>query len=145
VFYCKDASKALTSWITWWTPPNAAALTETIVAEAFKEVADRAQPRQSRQGRSATHSSTSVPRQTCPPTFLGPSRRVEYPAGLGLPYIHKPELFRLSWGAKKRQGAEWARLEATSRPAWSAMKRAAKASGRSTRRPCMGTSRAVRR
>jgi len=28
------------------------------------------------------------------------------------PYVHKPELFRLNWGAKNTQGAEWARLEA---------------------------------
>ena len=28
------------------------------------------------------------------------------------PYIHKPELYRLSWGAKNAHGAEWERLEA---------------------------------
>ena len=34
------------------------------------------------------------------------------PLEIVLQHLHKPELFRLSWGAKNTQGAEWQRLSA---------------------------------
>jgi 5-methyltetrahydrofolate--homocysteine methyltransferase len=46
------------------------------------------------------------------PPFWGP-KLIEYmPVEIVLQHIHKPELFRLSWGAKNAHGAEWEQLEA---------------------------------
>jgi 5-methyltetrahydrofolate--homocysteine methyltransferase len=37
---------------------------------------------------------------------------LDIPVESVFPYIHKPELFRLSWGAKNARGEEWKQLEA---------------------------------
>jgi 5-methyltetrahydrofolate--homocysteine methyltransferase len=81
-----------------------------VTADAYAElgkprpaVQDRRQPGQR---------STVTPAPDIPvPPFWGHRAVLNIPLDSVFPYIHKPELFRLSWGAKNTQGDEWKRLE----------------------------------
>ncbi|HVO70211.1 MAG TPA: vitamin B12 dependent-methionine synthase activation domain-containing protein, partial [Aggregatilineaceae bacterium] len=46
------------------------------------------------------------------PPFWGTRAVLDIPLDAVFPFIHKPELFRLSWGAKNAQGDEWSQLQA---------------------------------
>ncbi|HRL14375.1 MAG TPA: vitamin B12 dependent-methionine synthase activation domain-containing protein, partial [Aggregatilineales bacterium] len=46
------------------------------------------------------------------PPFWGSRLIASMPLEIVLRYLHKPELYRLSWGAKNTQGDAWAKLEA---------------------------------
>jgi 5-methyltetrahydrofolate--homocysteine methyltransferase len=46
------------------------------------------------------------------PPFWGVKTVREIPLESVFPHLHKPELYRLSWGAKNTHGAEWTKLEA---------------------------------
>jgi len=67
------------------------------------------------------------------PPFWGARAVLDIPLDSVFPYIHKPELFRLSWGARNAHGEEWERLQAEFEARLGRMKKAAAAD--STLRP----------
>ena len=63
------------------------------------------------------------------PPFWGTRVIYQMPLEMVLQHLHKPELYRLSWGAKNTRGAEWAQLEAEFEARLDRMGRAAGRSG----------------
>ncbi|MBI5961784.1 MAG: methionine synthase, partial [Chloroflexi bacterium] len=111
VFYCKDAFEGLEVMDQITDPDRRASLLERTIAEAYQELG-KPQP-VVRDRRSPGQRSTISPAPDIPtPPFWGHRAVLNIPFESVFPYIHKPELFRLSWGAKNTQGAEWERLEA---------------------------------
>jgi 5-methyltetrahydrofolate--homocysteine methyltransferase len=62
--------------------------------------------------RDGHHSSVGAAPDIPTPPFWGARAVLTIPVESVFPYIHKPELFRLSWGAKNAHGTEWEKLEA---------------------------------
>jgi 5-methyltetrahydrofolate--homocysteine methyltransferase len=110
VFYCKDAFEGLASMDALVNPKQKPALLERIRREADLELGRLQPPEEpsaSRQ-RSATPPAPSIPR----PPVWGPRVVHEMPLEAVFQCLAKPELFRLSWGAKNTHGAAWKKLEA---------------------------------
>ncbi len=111
VYYCKDAFEGLDMMDQLTDPARRAALTERMVAEAYEEMGKERPPVQDR--RQEGQRSTISPAPDIPtPPFWGARAVLNIPLDSVFPYIHKPELYRLSWGARNTHGAEWDRLEA---------------------------------
>ncbi len=111
VYYCKDAFEGLDMMDQLTDPARRAALTERMVAEAYEEMGKERPPVQDR--RQEGQRSTIGPAPDIPtPPFWGARAVLNIPLDSVFPYIHKPELYRLSWGARNTHGAEWDRLEA---------------------------------
>jgi 5-methyltetrahydrofolate--homocysteine methyltransferase len=128
VFYCKDAFEGLDVMDQLIVPEKRQELLERTVAEAYAEagktrpaIADRRKPGQ----RSTVGPAPDIPT----PPFWGARAVLDIPLDSVFPYIHKPELYRLSWGAKNKQGAEWGRLKAEFEDRLRRMKKAAVADG----------------
>ncbi len=110
VFYCKDAFEGLEVVDQLVDPARRTTLTERIIAEARRE-GDKPRPAV-KDRRKMGQLSTVRPAPDIPtPPFWGTRAVLDIPADSVFPFIHKPELFRLSWGAKNTQGEEWMRLE----------------------------------
>jgi 5-methyltetrahydrofolate--homocysteine methyltransferase len=60
------------------------------------------------QGTKTVQPASSIPK----PPFWGVRTIREMPLEIVLKYLHKPELYRLSWGATNTHGEEWKKLEA---------------------------------
>ncbi len=111
VFYCKDAFEGL-DVVNKLVDDN---LRDTFMTQVFEEA--YTETGKKRPGKARRNNGTA--RKTVPsagslptPPFWGP-KLIEYmPTEIVLQHIHKPELFRLSWGAKNTHGAEWDQLEA---------------------------------
>ncbi|NLX09057.1 MAG: methionine synthase [Chloroflexi bacterium] len=128
VFYCKDAFEGLDTMDQLVEPSRRAALLEQIVTEARRESGKQAPPVRDR--RKEGERSTVKPAPDIPtPPFWGVRTVLDIPYESVVPYIHKPELFRLNWGAKNTKGAEWERLEAEFERRLDLMKREAIAEG----------------
>jgi 5-methyltetrahydrofolate--homocysteine methyltransferase len=111
VFYCKDAFEGLEVMDQITDPDKRALLLERLVSEAYQEIG-RPQPAV-RDRRSPGQRSTVSPAPDLPRApFWGHRAVLDIPLDAVFPFIHKPELYRLSWGAKNTQGGEWSRLEA---------------------------------
>jgi 5-methyltetrahydrofolate--homocysteine methyltransferase len=111
VYYCKDAFEGLDVMDQLTDPARCAALTDRIVTEAYQEMGKDRPPVRDR--RQEGQRSTVGPAPDIPtPPFWGARAVLDIPLDAVFPYIHKPELFRLSWGARNTHGAEWAELEA---------------------------------
>lgn len=109
VFYCNDAFEGLDVMDKLVSPARGEFL-EQIVSEAFEEQGKPARPKRS-VGPNVVKTVRPAPDIPTPP-FWGP-RTVDYmPLEIVLQHLHKPELYRLSWGAKNTHGAEWTKLEA---------------------------------
>ena len=110
VFYCKDAFEGLAVVDQLLDAERHERFLDEVFSEAYAEVERAPRRRRSRRGglRKTVPEAPDIP----PPPFWG--RRVvrSMPLEIVLQHLHKPELFRLSWGAKNTRGAEWARLEA---------------------------------
>ncbi len=128
VFYCKDAFEGLDMMDQLTDPAKRKVLLERVVREAYQESGKPVPP--VRQSRDTDQRSTVAPAPDIPtPPFWGARAVLSIPLDSVFPYIHKPELFRLSWGARNTHGAEWDRLEADFEARLDRMKKEAIAEG----------------
>ncbi len=111
VFYCKDAFEGLAVMDQLIQPEKRGQLLERVTDEAYTEMGKTRPPVRDR--RKPGQKSTVKPAPDIPtPPFWGTKAVFDIPVASVFPHIHKPELFRLSWGAKNARGEEWERLEA---------------------------------
>lgn len=110
VFYCSDAFEGLDTMDAITNPSAYTAILERMREEGYEELGKAAVKKQVR---STNRRSTLSPAPDIPtPPFWG-SKTVSYiPLENVFPHLHKPELYRLSWGAKNTHGAEWTKLQA---------------------------------
>jgi len=110
VFYCKDAFEGLAVMDKLVDPNEKPTFIQQTFDDAYTEMGKK---RPARRRAAAAPVKTVKPAPDLPtPPFWG-SKLVEYmPLEIVLQHLHKPELFRLSWGAKNTRGAEWEKLEA---------------------------------
>jgi 5-methyltetrahydrofolate--homocysteine methyltransferase len=111
VFYCKDAFEGLETMGQLQDPEQHEALIAHIQEEGRREL-----------GLKGTRASIPEPLRTSAvsqirpavptPPVWGPRVIHDMPLPLVFECLHKPELFRLSWGAKNTRGDEWQRLQA---------------------------------
>lgn len=83
---------------------------DQITREAYEELGKVA-PQKSAVKSNRRANLPAAPNIPTPP-FWGTRTILEMPTEVVLQYLHKPELFRLSWGAKNAQGEEWEKLRA---------------------------------
>lgn len=110
VFYCTDAFEGLAVMDKLVNPDERNNFVEEVIEEAYAEMNKPARRKRvdKGDGRKTVKSAPSLPT----PPFWGP-RLVDYmPLEIVLQHLHKPELYRLSWGAKNSRGDEWTKLEA---------------------------------
>ncbi|MFN8377869.1 MAG: methionine synthase [Anaerolineae bacterium] len=108
VFYCKDAFEGL-SVMDQLVSDQREAFVEQIKQEAYAELQKPTPVRRARsQGEKTVQPAPSIPA----PPFWGAKTIDSMPLEIMLKYLHKPELFRLSWGAGNAHGEEWTKLEA---------------------------------
>ncbi|MCA9903325.1 MAG: methionine synthase, partial [Anaerolineae bacterium] len=90
-------------------PAQRVSLIDQIQAEAYGEIG-KPQPigRARSRGERTIQPAPDIPT----PPFWGSRLIDKMPLEIVLKYLHKPELYRLSWGAKNAHGEEWDRLEA---------------------------------
>lgn len=110
VFYCQDAFEGLAVMDKLMSDQREA-FVQDIINEGLEEMGKPVRRQRARRQKVAGRTIAIAPTLPTPP-FWG----VKIVRDLHLPiiaqHVHKPELFRLSWGAKNKQGEEWARLEA---------------------------------
>ena len=111
VFYCKDAFEGLEIMDQLVNPEKRAGLIRQVVDEAYRELGKERPVVRRRSGTAQRTTLKPAPDIPTPP-FWGARTVLDIPLESVFPFIHKPELFRLSWGAKNTQGGDWARLEA---------------------------------
>jgi 5-methyltetrahydrofolate--homocysteine methyltransferase len=128
VFYCRDAFAGLAAMDALQDPEKRETLITSIVEQGRQEMeSKRSRPSA---GRELTRSSVSRTRAPVPtPPVWGPRVIRDMPLELVFDYLHKPELFRLSWGAKNARGEEWERLQAEFETRLERMKREALTAG----------------
>mgnify|MGYP005837344679 CR=1 FL=1 len=109
VFYCKDAFEGLSTVEQLIVPEQRAALLEQVRQDAYTELGKPAPVRRERtRGEKTVQPAPSIPT----PPFWG-TKVIEYmPLEIVLQYLHKPELYRLSWGASNTHGEDWTKLQA---------------------------------
>ena len=110
VFYCKDAFEGLAVVDQLLDAERHEQFLDEVFNEAYAEV-ERA-PRRRRVRRASARSTVPAAPDIPTPPFWGSRVVREMPLEIVLQHLHKPELFRLSWGAKNTQGEEWQRLSA---------------------------------
>ncbi|HLV35444.1 MAG TPA: vitamin B12 dependent-methionine synthase activation domain-containing protein, partial [Spirillospora sp.] len=111
VFYCKDAFEGLSVMDKLVNPVEREEFLAQIVDEAYEEQGKPARGKKQSTVNAGLKTVKPAPRIPTPP-FWGPKLIPYMPLEIVLTHIHKPELFRLSWGAKNAHGEEWAKLEA---------------------------------
>ncbi|MCU0512136.1 MAG: methionine synthase [Anaerolineae bacterium] len=126
VFYCQDAFEGL-SVMDQLVSPQRETFVQTIIDEALTEMGKP--QRKKRASRGSGGRTLAVAPHLPPPPFWGAKSVLEMPLAVVLQHLHKPELFRLSWGAKNKQGAEWEQLEAEFEARLARMSRAALQAG----------------
>lgn len=109
VFYCQDAFEGLEVMdrLTGATREN---FVERIIQEGYEEIGKHYPKKASLSvvGVSNIQPATDIPQVP----FWGTRTILSIPLENVFPYLHKPELYRLSWGAKNAHGKEWERLQA---------------------------------
>ena len=110
VFYCKDAFEGLAVVDQLLNADGRDAFLDEVFSQAYAEVERPPRRRRSRKSRSGK-SVADAPHIPTPP-FWGSRVVRDMPLPIVLQHLHKPELFRLSWGAKNAHGAEWEKLSA---------------------------------
>jgi 5-methyltetrahydrofolate--homocysteine methyltransferase len=109
VFYCVDAFEGLSVMDKLVSDER-----ETFVTKAIDDAYNELEKKRPKRVNSATFVQKTVkPASDIPtPPFWG-SRVVDYmPLEIVHQYLHKPELYRLSWGAKNSRGDNWTELQA---------------------------------
>jgi 5-methyltetrahydrofolate--homocysteine methyltransferase len=109
VFYCKDAFEGLSVMDTLISDKRESFLQQTI-DEAYEEAGKVRHKRDVGEGKVAAKTVTPAPELPKPP-FWGAKVVTDIPLDVVLQHLHKPELFRLSWGAKNQQGVEWEKTQ----------------------------------
>ncbi len=109
VFYCKDAFEGLEVMDRLTDPYQREDFLEQIISEGYEELG-RARPEvaSAAGGKSTVQPAPDIPT----PPFWGTRTILSIPLENVFPHLHKPELYRLSWGAKNTQGKEWEKLQA---------------------------------
>lgn len=108
VFYCKDAFEGLAVMDTL-TSGDGSAFIQQIKDEAYAEMEKPVPVRRARsQGEKTVQPAPTIPL----PPFWGSKTITYMPLEIVLKYLHKPELFRLNWGATNTHGEAWVKLEA---------------------------------
>lgn len=108
VFYCKDAFEGL-HVMDKLVSDTRSTFVSQVIAEAYEEIGKPTPRKRERSNRT----SNVQPAPTIPnPPFWGVKTIHEMPLEIVFKYLHKPELFRLSWGATNTHGDEWTKLEA---------------------------------
>ncbi len=127
VFYCQDAFEGLETMDRLIDPQRNEELMDELFSKAEKEQGREAKPRRTAQvgGRSAVKPAERIP--TVP--RWGVHVVKDMPLELVFDCLYKNELFRLSWGAKNTQGAEWEKLQKEFETRLAAMKKQAVAEG----------------
>ena len=110
VFYCKDAFEGLAVVDQLLDRQRHDQFLDEVFSEAYTEV-NRA-PRRRRASRGVLHKTVKDAPDIPTPPFWGSRVIQDMPLQIVLQHLHKPELFRLSWGAKNTHGEEWQQLEA---------------------------------
>ncbi len=110
VFYCKDAFEGLSVMDTLMGEKRGEFVQETI-DEAYDEMNKPRRRRRASRGGAPRKTIDAAPHLPEPP-FWGAKVVKDIPLDVVMQHVHKPELFRLSWGAKNQQGDEWAQTEA---------------------------------
>jgi len=113
VFYCKDAFEGLGSVDKLVDDEAMGDFVAQITSEAYAEV-ERAEARPEKTfGQEGVSTVPALPAGEIPkPPFWGVKTIREMPLEIVFQHVHKPELFRLSWGGKNTRGEEWEKLEA---------------------------------
>jgi 5-methyltetrahydrofolate--homocysteine methyltransferase len=108
VFYCKDAFEGLSVMDRLMSDARAEFVAQNA-READEEMNKPAPVRRARsQGEKTVPPAPHIP----VPPFWGAKTIEEMPLEIVLKYLHKPELYRLSWGAGNAHGEEWEKLQA---------------------------------
>jgi 5-methyltetrahydrofolate--homocysteine methyltransferase len=108
VFYCKDAFEGLSVMDTLISNERET-FVEQLKADAYTEMGKPAPKRRA----NISGTSNIPPAERIPtPPFWGVKTIHEMPLEIVFKYLHKPELYRLSWGATNTHGDEWVKLEA---------------------------------
>jgi 5-methyltetrahydrofolate--homocysteine methyltransferase len=110
VFYCKDAFEGLETMDKLTDSAQRAEFLTRIVQEGYTEIKAAQAPAHATMSRRKP-SLTPAPDIPKPP-FWGVRTIESMPLQMVLQDLHRPELYRLSWGAKNTQGAEWEQLQA---------------------------------
>lgn len=109
VFYCKDAFEGLAVMDQLINHDQRLTLLDQIVSEAYDEIGKQ---RPVRASAPIPDQSTVKPAPDIPtPPFWGTRTISSIPLENVFPHLHKPELYRLSWGAKNTRGDEWEKLQ----------------------------------
>ncbi len=108
VFYCKDAFEGLYVMDKLVDPAVRPNFLGQIMSEAYEEMG---KPAPRKRERTAAASTVKPAPQIPTPPFWGVKTIHEMPLEIVFKYLHKPELFRLSWGATNTHGDEWVKLE----------------------------------
>jgi 5-methyltetrahydrofolate--homocysteine methyltransferase len=109
VFYCQDAFEGLETMEKLIDAPKRELLVEDIFTKAAKEIGRELKPRPvARVGvRSAVKPAERIPL----PEKWGARVVKDMPLELVFECLYKNELFRLSWGAKNKQGEDWKKIK----------------------------------
>jgi 5-methyltetrahydrofolate--homocysteine methyltransferase len=109
VFYCKDAFEGLSVMDKLVNPAERGDFVGQIVAEAYEEMGKpKPVKRQRTTGLKTVQPAPSIPK----PPVWGPKTIQDMPLEIVFKYVHKPELYRLSWGATNTHGEAWEKLQA---------------------------------
>ncbi len=110
VFYCKDAFEGLSVMDKLVDTNQRNLFLEQIIDEAYVE---QGKPAPVKRARGVANKSNVRPSPDIPtPPFWGPKTITYMPLEIVFKYLHKPELYRLSWGATNTHGEAWTKLEA---------------------------------
>ncbi len=110
VFYCKDAFEGLSVMDKLVDVAERSDFVGQIIQESYDELN---KPKRGQRPVKGDRQKTvkTVPDVPAPP-FWGPKVVGYMPLEIVLQHLHKPELYRLSWGAKNARGEEWEKLQA---------------------------------
>ncbi|MEM6285244.1 MAG: vitamin B12 dependent-methionine synthase activation domain-containing protein, partial [Chloroflexota bacterium] len=109
VFYCKDAFEGLAVVDKLMDDARRDEFVEELVANAYDEIGRKAPVRRAM----PTRKTKQLPEADIPtPPFWGTRVIDDMPLEIVFKYVHKPELFRLSWGARNARGEEWKKIKA---------------------------------
>ncbi|MDX1992328.1 MAG: vitamin B12 dependent-methionine synthase activation domain-containing protein, partial [bacterium] len=109
VFYCNDAFEGL-SVMDRLTSNERETFLQQIIDEAYEEIGKAAPKKRANVG---SGGKTVKPAPDLPtPPFWGSKVIESMPLEIVFQHIHRPELYRLSWGATNTRGEEWTKLEA---------------------------------
>ncbi|MGJ3237417.1 MAG: methionine synthase [Anaerolineae bacterium] len=109
VFYCKDAFEGLAVMDQLVSEQREQFIQQTF-DDAYVEMGKKRRSRRASRGKVA-QKTVEIASTLPEPPFWGAKVVTDIPLDVVLQHLHKPELFRLSWGAKNQQGIDWERTQ----------------------------------